>query len=132
MPRTAAWIKKIDAIRASINADPAFAFDRVSIADKFGVSPRQAANILKEVGREKIGGAYITPRARLIAYLDGREEDDSGSREQERRRVLALKLAEIRAAGPRLHAVRAAVSANDTSLPDGVTVTGAWPDRDRV
>ncbi len=124
MPRTAAWIKKIDAIRASINADPAFAFDRVSIAEKFGVSSRQAANILRAAGREKVGGAYIVSRAKLIAYLDGRETDDSGAREQERRRVLALKLAEIRAAGPRLHAVRSAVSMDETSLPDGVTVTG--------
>ncbi len=124
MPRTPAWIKKIDEIKAGIEATTSFAFDRARIHDLFGVTQRQAANILETVGAEKIGGAFIVPRARLIAYLDGRAGDDSGRKERERRRALALKLAEIRAAGPRLHAVHVAVPQQESSLPAGVTVTG--------
>jgi hypothetical protein len=123
MPRTSAWIKNAEEIIARVKATTVFALDRVMIAELFSVSARQAANILSEAGGEKIGGAFIVPRDRLISYLDGRASDDPGQKERERRRSLSQTLADIRAAGPRLRAVRPSFSEYTSSLPDGVVVT---------
>ena len=124
MPRTPSWFNKIEEIKAKIEATTAFAFDRAAISELFNISQRQAANLLDEVGAEKIGGAFIVPRARLLAYLNGRAEESPTRKEQERKVALALKLAEIRAAGPPMRAVRVAQSRPDNPLPPGVSVVG--------
>lgn len=124
MPRTPAWIKNLHAIKALAQASQAFAFDRAAVSQMFHVSQRQAAHLLDHMGAERVGGAFIVPRERLLAYLDGRALDDPGQAERQRRQQLAEKLAEIRAAGPPLRAVRAAVAAPPSSLPAGVAVTG--------
>ena len=107
-----------------MEATTSFAFDRAAISALFHVSQRQAANLLDDVGAEKIGGAYIVPRARLLAYLDGRAEDTATRKEQDRKLAVALKLSGIRAAGPPMRAVRVAQSRPDNPLPPGITVVG--------
>ena len=121
MPRTPLWFNKIEEIKSKVEAATAFAFDKIAIADLFNISVRQAANVLDLVGAEKIGGAYIVERRRLISYLNGRAEDGPTREEQDRRKALALKLAEIRAAGPPLRAVRPTTQ-SASPLPAGVTV----------
>lgn len=122
MPRSPAWIQNSRAIQALAESVPSFAFDRAAVAELFQVSQRAAANLLDAMGAEKIGGAFIVPRERLLAYLDGRSDAAPGLKEHQRRHAVLRKLAEIRAAGPPLRAVRAALPRTAGSLPPGVTV----------
>jgi hypothetical protein len=124
MPPTPLWFNKIEEIKSKIEAVNTPNFDRSTIAEMFGICYRQAAALSHVMGAEKSGGAFIVPRARLIAYLNGRAEADHTREEQERRKALGLKLAEIRAAGPPLRAARLPGSKSDSPLPAGVSVVG--------
>jgi hypothetical protein len=124
MPRSASWLKKIEEIKSRVEANPSFAYDRADIAKLFNLSQTAAAHVLDIVDAEKKGGALLVPHARLVAFLEGRAEADTACKEQERRKALAERLAERRAAGSPLVAVLPASPRVENSLPAAVTVTG--------
>ncbi len=125
MPRTPAWLARIDEIRAQIEAtDPEifFAFDRATIAEIFGLSQRQAAKILAWSGGQKLGGASIVSRNQLLSFLDRQAAQDESGEERERLQKLVAKLAAIRKQGPQLVAEEPAPTAS--LLPKGVSLIG--------
>lgn len=124
MPRTPSWFNNIQEIMSKVEATDNWAFDKIAIADCFGINLRQAAKLLDIVGAEKIGGAFIVSRGRLIAYLNGKVEDHPTRKEQERKAELTRKLTELHTAGPPLCAKRPAGSSSGSALPAGVSVVG--------
>jgi hypothetical protein len=122
MPRTPSWFNNIQEIRSKVEATDNWAFDKIAIADNFGINIRQASKLLVILGAEKFGGAFIVSRGRLLAYLNGRAEDHPTRKEQERKAELTRKLTELHTAGPPLCAARPIGSNPHSSLPAGVSV----------
>ena len=129
MPRTPAWLARTQEIRAKVtdaSSPLSPLIDRASVEVLFSLKPRQAANLMKKMDGEVVGGANTVRREALLAYLDGKSLDPAGRAEKERKHNLARTLKEIRAAGPTLRAElgnRIPRSPDDDSpLPSGVKV----------
>jgi hypothetical protein len=128
MPRTRTWLARTDQIRGRVKATSSPLIDRASVQELFSLKPRQAANLIKSIGGEVIGGANAVGREALLAYLDGKGADPAGRAEKRRMHDLARALKAIRASGPTLRAElgdEIPRSPNATSLlPSGVDIVG--------
>jgi hypothetical protein len=70
MPSKPRWHADIDKIRSAVLALPSPFLDRPAVERLFCVRPRQANNIMRELGGYRIGQAVVVASQGLLAKLD--------------------------------------------------------------
>jgi hypothetical protein len=68
-PRKPSWLSKVAKIQKDFEATDAPFFDRSSIETLFGLGPRQALNLVHDLGSHRFGNVMVVPRQRVRELL---------------------------------------------------------------
>jgi hypothetical protein len=68
-PRKPSWLSKVAKIQEDFEATDTPFFDRSSIETLFGLGPRQALNLVHDLGSHRFGNVMVVPRQKVRELL---------------------------------------------------------------
>lgn len=96
MPAKPCWLNKIDDVIRDLEARPLPFVDRATVELLLGVGRRRAQQIMAPCIRDRVGTNGLADRDAFIAHLRRLAEGNEGYYERQRRRNVAVALAEWR------------------------------------
>lgn len=88
MPPKPSWLKRIPAIRATLEGLSEPLLDRAAIEQLFRVSPRRAMRLAHDMGARQVGHALVVEREDVLAFVTDRQLERVRVLERARRRHL--------------------------------------------